>query len=36
MKPAKENVRKSLRKKKAQNNIQTLQRTCRHAGAHMK
>ena len=36
MKPRKKNVRKGLRKKKAQNKIQNLQITCRHAGAHMK
>ena len=27
---------KAYVKKKAQNKIQSLQRTCRHAGAHMK
>ena len=36
MKPQKRSARKGLRKKKAQNKIQSLQITCRHAGAHMK
>ena len=35
MKPQKKSARKGLRKKKAQNKIQNLQITCRHARAHM-